>query len=130
MGVDLALYRARVGTFTHVTARNVLSNTEYIYKEVTSFWYSLTHDKLDRKGAVSFIDLLLRLQGIEPNPGPRDRDQQPFTPDQTEVSNDVNITIDSNINPDGADRVSQLMGKLLPCWTRQTGSSVSNAVVE
>ncbi|XP_069134707.1 uncharacterized protein [Argopecten irradians] len=126
MGVDLALYRARVGTFTHVTARNVLSNTEYIYKEVSSFWHSLTHDKLDRKGAVSFIDLLLRLQGIEPNPGPRDRDQQPLTSEQTEGSNDVHITMDSNINPVGADRVSQLMETFIPVVTPAlTGSSVS-----
>ncbi|XP_069102241.1 uncharacterized protein [Argopecten irradians] len=93
MGVDLAVYRARVGTFKPTPGRDVISNIGYLFKAVGSVRQDLTLGKLDRKGAVAFIDLLLRLQGIEPNPGPRDEDGQLITQMESEDNMDMNMTV-------------------------------------
>ncbi|XP_069136562.1 LOW QUALITY PROTEIN: uncharacterized protein [Argopecten irradians] len=123
MGVDLVLYRARIGTFVPVPTTQVLSNIDFLCKAVARVRHGLTHDKLDMKGAVTFIGLLLRIQGIESNPGPRNREQQSLTEQPPKGNNDINITLDSNVNPVGADRVSQFMEALIPI---HTGSSVSS----
>ncbi|XP_033748959.1 uncharacterized protein LOC117333660 [Pecten maximus] len=127
MGVDLAVYRARVGQFVPRTVKNALSNTGYLCKAIASVRGDLTHDKLDIKGAVTFIDLLLRIQGIEPNPGPGKPDQQLFTEEQAEDNNDINNTFDSNTNPVSADRISQFMESLVPVSSpNQPGSSTTS----
>ncbi|XP_060078365.1 uncharacterized protein LOC132557854 [Ylistrum balloti] len=95
MGVDLAVYRARVGQFVPRIPNCLLTNFEYLCKAIASIRCGMTHDKMDRKGAVTFIALLLRAQGIEPNPGPGNRDQQPTENVMTEDDMNINSTSDS-----------------------------------
>ncbi|OWF56845.1 hypothetical protein KP79_PYT10082 [Mizuhopecten yessoensis] len=75
MGVDLALYRARIGNFVQRKTGQGLSNIEYLLKAIASVRHGLVRS-WQCKGTVPFIDLLLLAQGVEPNPGPGVKDQQ------------------------------------------------------
>ncbi|OWF46028.1 uncharacterized protein LOC110456272 [Mizuhopecten yessoensis] len=75
MGVDLALYRARIGNFVQRKTGQGLSNLEYLLKAIASVRHGLVRS-WQCKGTVPFIDLLLLAQGVEPNPGPGVKDQQ------------------------------------------------------
>ncbi|XP_069134700.1 uncharacterized protein [Argopecten irradians] len=133
MGVDLAVYRARIGTFVPVPVKDVLSNTEYMFKAVNSVRYALTHDKLDRKGAVAFIGMLLRIQGIEPNPGPRERDQQLHTEEQADENNDIARTVDISISRAGDEMINtfvdNVLSRTIPTHTRSNASNENDGTV-
>lgn len=60
MGVDLATYRATIGTFRHSVGVDVV--TVECYVNFTA--------ALKTIGSVLFIGILLMIAGIEPNPGP------------------------------------------------------------
>ncbi|XP_021357892.1 uncharacterized protein LOC110453317 isoform X2 [Mizuhopecten yessoensis] len=127
MGVDLAVYRSRVGQFVPRPVKGIVSNIDYLCKAIASVRGGLIRqDGLNSKGAVTFIGLLLRAQGIEPNPGPGPGkgDEHSFADAQTEDNDDINITLDSNTDPNMAGRISQFMESVLPVSNpTNTGSS-------
>ncbi|XP_021357893.1 uncharacterized protein LOC110453318 isoform X1 [Mizuhopecten yessoensis] len=117
MGVDLAVYRSRVGQFVPRPVKGIVSNIDYLCKAIASVRGGLIRqDGLNSKGAVTFIGLLLRAQGIEPNPGPGPGkgDEHSFADAQMEDNDDINITLHSNTDPNMADRISQFMESVLP----------------
>ncbi|OWF48250.1 hypothetical protein KP79_PYT16296 [Mizuhopecten yessoensis] len=125
MGVDLAVYRARIGQFVPRPVNGIVSNIDYLCKAIASVRGGLIRqDGLNSKGSVKFIDLLLRAQGIEPNPGPGKRSQRSVPGEQTEENDDVSIQLESNVNPINADMISRVMESFLPVSNpSETGSS-------
>ncbi|XP_021357873.1 uncharacterized protein LOC110453307 [Mizuhopecten yessoensis] len=115
MSVDLAVYRSRVGQFVPRPVKGIVSNIDYLCKAIASVRGGLIRqDGLNSKGAVTFIDLLLRAHGIEPNPGPGKRGQR-SVPDEPEENDDVSIHLDSNVTLNSADRISRVMDFFSTC---------------
>ncbi|XP_033735218.1 uncharacterized protein LOC117323844 [Pecten maximus] len=101
MGVDLAVYRVRIGKFVHRNTEQGLSNIVYLLKAIASVRQEIV--RICRwKGTVSFIQLLLLAQGVEPNPGPQVKDEQAVAaggsdPDTVHVSRETLSKIVSDL---------------------------------
>ncbi|XP_060589911.1 uncharacterized protein LOC132745105 [Ruditapes philippinarum] len=74
MGVDIQTYRARIGTYKHSRCCKTIEKYRHSMGSDVAVLVTNISSDISTVGCVFFIGVLLMIAGVEPNPGPTEKE--------------------------------------------------------